>query len=132
MRMRNLLTILAVSMFLVLMVLLPAADPGSKDDPLATIGYIERYAQFVRIDVAAGQSLRLGLGCEFIIAEPLLGEVNVRELDPMRDTVLDLTSGAPLGLAVLKPAHHYLNAGTHDIFLRPEEDVAMLLRGEWK
>jgi len=129
---RNLRIAGKVALGLAAALLLLAAEPGSKDDPLATVGYVERYAQFVRVNVAAGQSLRLGVGTEFIITEPLLGEITVRELDPMRDTVLDLTAGTTLGLAVLIPAHHYINASTHDIFLRPEEEVALLLRGEWK
>lgn len=129
---RKLWLAIKVALGLAAVLLLMAAEPGSKDDPLATVGYVERYAQFVRVNVAASQSLRLGVGTEFIMAEPLLGEVAVRELDPMRDTVLDLSAGATLGLAVLTPAHHYINASTHDIFLRPEEEVALLLRGEWK
>lgn len=129
---RNLWIAGKVALGLAAVLLLMAAEPGSKDDPLATVGYVERYAQFVRVNVAAGESLRLGVGTEFIMAEPLLGEVAVRELDPMRDTVLNLTTGTPLGLAVLSPVHHYINAGTHDIFLRPEEEVVLMLRGEWK
>ena len=109
-----------------------AAEPGSKDDPLATVGYIARHAQFVRQDVTAGQSLRLMPGAELIIAEPVLSEISVREFDPLRDTLLDLTEGKPAQLARLTTGHHYINGSNHDIFLRPDEEIVMLLRGDWR
>ena len=43
-----------------LLTLALAAEPGSKDDPLATVTYVREHAQFVRVDIAAGRSLRLG------------------------------------------------------------------------
>jgi len=109
-----------------------AAEPGSKEDPLATISYVARHAQFVRLEAAANQSLRLMPGAELIIAEPQFSEVAVREFDPLRDTLLDLTEGRPVQLARLAAGHHYINASNHDVFLRPEEESVLLLRGDWR
>jgi len=109
-----------------------AAEPGSKEDPLATISYVARHAQFVRLEAAADQSLRLLPGAELIIAEPQFSEITVREFDPLRDTLLDLTEGRPVQLDRLAAGHHYINASNHDIFLRPEEETVWLLRGDWR
>lgn len=109
-----------------------AAEPGSKEDPLATVGYVARHAQFVRQDVTAGQSLRLMPGAELIIVEPMLSEISVREFDPLRDTLLDLTEGKPVQLARITSGHHYINGSNHDIFLRPDEETTMLMRGDWR
>ena len=109
-----------------------AAEPGSKEDPLATVSYVESHAQFTRLDLAAGHSLRLGTGAELVIAEPAFAEVSVSELDPLRDSLLDLTEGKPVQLATLKSSHHYINASNHDVFIRPAEETVVLLRGEWK
>jgi hypothetical protein len=98
-----------------------AAEPGSKEDPLATISYVARHAQFVRQEAVAGQSLRLMPGAELIIAEPQFSDVVVGEFDPLRDALLDLTEGRPVQLAQLTAGHHYIN-GSHDVFLRPEEE----------
>jgi hypothetical protein len=109
-----------------------AAEPGGKEDPLATISYVGRYAQFSRVECAARRSLRLGTGAELVIVDPVFEEIAVRELDPLRDTLMDLTLGTPVQLAVLTAGHHYVNASNHDIFVRPDEDIVLLLRGEWK
>lgn len=109
-----------------------AAEPGSKEDPLATISYVARHAQFVRQELVADQSLRLMPGAELIIAEPQFSEIAVREFDPLRDSLLDLTEGRLAQLPRLAAGHHYINSSNHDIFLRPEEEVVMLLRGDWR
>lgn len=109
-----------------------AAEPGSKEDPLATISYVARHAQFVRQEVVAGQSLRLMPGAELIIAEPQFSEIDVREFDPLRDSLLDLTDGRPAQLARLTTGHLYINTSNHDVFLRPDEEVVMMLRGDWR
>ena len=46
-----------------------AAEPGGKEDPLATISYVGRYAQFSRVECAARRSLRLGTGAELVTAK---------------------------------------------------------------
>ena len=123
---------MALAMGALLVGLAMAAEPGSKEDPLATIGYVGRYAQFTRVDCAAQRRLRLGTGAELVIVDPAFQEIEVRELDPLRDTVIDLTLGAPVQLGVLAAGHHYVNGSNHDVFLRPAQDVVLLLRGEWK
>ncbi len=109
-----------------------AAEPGGKEDPLATISYVGRYAQFSRVECAARRSLRLGTGAELVIVDPAFEEIAVREFDPLRDTLVDLTEGTPVQLAVLIAGHHYVNGSNHDVFLRADEDIVLLMRGEWK
>ena len=109
-----------------------AADPGSKEDPLVTVGYVAGHAQFVRHDLLAGDSVRLGSGAEFVIADPLYAEIPVSDVDPLRDTILDLSAGEPLTQPRLLSSHHYLNASAHDVFIKPDTDTVLLLRGEWK
>lgn len=109
-----------------------AAEPGSKDDPLATVLYVQRHAQFARFEVETGRSLRLGTGAELVVADPAFSEIAVSEFDPLRDTLLDLTTGAPLQLPALTAGHHYLNASSHDVFIRADEELVVMLRGEWK
>ena len=112
--------------------LLLAADPGSKEDPLATLSYVQRYAQFSRQELPRGYSLRLGIGAELVPADALQGALSVRGLDGLRDDLLDLTTGERCSGSQLLPGHHYANAGTHDIFLTLETEASVLLRGEWK
>ena len=109
-----------------------AADPGSKEDPLATVSYVQQRGMFSLLQLRAGTSLRLGTGAELIVTQPAGGQVLVEELDPLRDELLDLTEGSLVSQKLLYPAHHYVNGSGHDIFLRPQSDVSLLLRGEWK
>jgi hypothetical protein len=109
-----------------------AADPGSKEDPLATLSYVQRYAQFTRQELPAGRSLRLGVGAELVLADTLQGAQACQGLDGMKDDLLDLTTGERCNSAQLSPAHHYINASAHDIFLVFPAETAVLLRGEWK
>jgi len=109
-----------------------AADPGGKDDPLATVSYIAKHAQFVREEAEAGRSLRLGPGTELVIVEPAYTDLAVREFDPLRDTLIDLTAGTPVQLSSLAAGHHYVNASNHDVFVELDTETVLLLRGEWK
>jgi hypothetical protein len=109
-----------------------AADPGSKDDPLATVSYIAANAQYNRVDLAAGQSLRLGRNAELIIVG-LQGEgFEASEFNPRNDTLIDLSQG---GLAVsntILANHLYVNGSNHDLFFKFQKNLTVLLRGEWK
>ncbi len=129
---RRLAGLLLAGTALLGLALILAADPGSKDDPLATLSYVQRYAQFTRQELPSGASLRLGIGAELVPADVLQGPLAVRGLDNLRDDLLDLTTGERCGTAQLLPGHHYINAGTHEVFLNFETPAAMLLRGEWK
>ena len=109
-----------------------AADPGSKEDPLATVSYVQQRGMFTLQDFPAGTSIRLGTGAEIVVVTPSSTQLAVDELDPLRDELLDLTDGRRVDMQVLMPAHHYVNGSGHDIFLRPMGDCSLLLRGEWK
>jgi hypothetical protein len=109
-----------------------AADPGSKEDPLATLSYVQRYAQFSRLELPAGRSLRLGIGAELVLADTLQGAQECRGLDGMKDDLLDLSTGERCAVPLLTPGHLYVNASAHDIFLTFPAETVVLLRGEWK
>jgi hypothetical protein len=109
-----------------------AADPGSKDDPLATVSYVNSHAQFTRHELASGQSLRLGTGTEMVITSPAYQEIKVDGLDGLRDDLINLTTGEQVGNGILTAYHHYINASNHDVFIKPGCDVILLVRGEWK
>jgi hypothetical protein len=109
-----------------------AADPGSKEDPLATVSYVQQRGMFTLQQFRAGTSIRLGTGAELVVTQPVSGQVLIEEFDPLRDELLDLSEGALVSQKVMFPAHHYVNGSGHDIFLRPQSDVSLLVRGEWK
>lgn len=109
-----------------------AAEPGSKDDPLATISYVKQYAQFVEVLLPPNESLRLGQGTEFLIIDAQDSVVHAQEFDPLRDELIDMTGGAPVLGQELAVYHHYLNASNHDIFLRMAGETRLMVRGEWK
>jgi hypothetical protein len=121
---------------LVTMLLIPpaglAAEPGSKDDPLATVGYVERFAQFNAVTLPARQSLRIGVGTEFVIVNAGDSLIRTTEFKPLHDELIDLTGGEPVLIEELAVYHHYLNASSHDIFFRFEGETTLMIRGSWK
>jgi len=109
-----------------------AADPGSKDDPLATVSYVEANAQFNRVELSAEQSLRIGRNAEMVIIG-LQGEgFETTEFNPLSDTLIDLSQGSLAVSNTILANHHYLNGSNHDLFFRFRSPVTVLLRGEWK
>lgn len=121
-----------VGLGLLLAAIALAAEPGSKDDPLATVTYVKRYSAFTRVELPAKQGLRLGQGAELVIPG-LQGEnYSVSEFDPSRDDLIDLSDGTLTVSRILLANHHYLNASSHDIFLKFEESLPVMVRGEWK
>jgi len=109
-----------------------AAEPGSKDDPLATVGYVERFAQYNSVTLPARQSLRVGVGTEFVLVEAGGSTVRTTEFKPLHDELVDMTEGAPVLVEELNEYHHYLNASGHDIFFRFESETTLFIRGTWK
>ncbi|MEZ5337944.1 MAG: hypothetical protein R3F46_06725 [bacterium] len=131
-RQRLLLATLFAAVLLLAMHGVLGADPGSKEDPLATVSYVQHRGMFTLQQFRSGTSIRLGTGAELVLAQPGSGQVVVEGLDLQRDELLDLSLGERLGQSVLVSAHHYVNASGHDVFIRPASDCALLLRGEWK
>mgnify|MGYP001285236800 CR=1 FL=1 len=127
---------LAVAVVGALMIALPpagiAAEPGSKDDPLATVGYVERFAQYNTVTLPARQSLRVGVGTEFVITNAADSTIRASEFKPLHDELIDLTDGEPVLIEELAVYHHYLNASSHDIFFRFDNETTLLIRGSWK
>jgi hypothetical protein len=109
-----------------------AAEPGSKDDPLATVGYVEKFAQYNSVTLPARQSLRVGKGTEFVINSAAQNTLTTSEFKPLHDELLDLSEGAPVLVEELQVYHHYLNASSHDIFLRFDSETTLMIRGSWK
>ena len=109
-----------------------AAEPGSKSDPLATVGYVQRYAQFTSQRQPAGESIRLAQGAEFVIVGTQVMSIGTTKFNPLHDDLADLSAGNPARNQALLPYHHYVNASNHDIFIAFDTEVELLLRGEWK
>ena len=124
------LTILGCALWAVCTVAL--ADPGSKEDPLATVSFVQKKAQFVRRILPAGTSLRLGVGCELVVVDPAFEQLRADQLDPLRDQLVDLTAGKLADAPAIETQHHYVNGSSHDVFLRFDREATVLLRGEWK
>jgi hypothetical protein len=109
-----------------------AAGPGSAQDPLATVGYVQRCAQFQRVELAAGQPLRLGEGAELVLIEPRGQLLSLRGYDSLRDLLVNLSTGEPLAGSSLGAFQHYLNGSSHELVLRLDADATALVRGVWK
>jgi hypothetical protein len=127
-----LLLALALGAGLAVLGLARAADPGSKDDPLATLSYVQRYSSFTRHELAAGQILLLRPGAELVIADSGGQGLEFAGLDPLRDALLNLSAGEPAASATLLPYAHYVNASTHELKLKPARAAVLLLRGDWR
>ena len=117
---------------LLLAAIVLAAEPGSKDDPLATVTYVKRYSAFTRVELDTKQGVRLGQGAELVIPG-LQGEsYTASEFDPARDDLIDLSEGRLTVSKTLLSNHHYLNASSHDVFLKFDTSLPVMIRGEWK
>lgn len=121
-----------VGLGLLLAAIALAAEPGSKDDPLATVTYVKRYSAFTRVELDAKQGLRLGQGAELVLPGLQGDNFAVSEFDPLRDDLIDLSVGSLTVSKILLANHHYLNASSHDVFLKFETSLPILVRGEWK
>jgi hypothetical protein len=109
-----------------------AADPGSQKDPLATIGYVQRFAQFQHIELAADQQLKLGAGSELVLVGQAGQMIGFSGYDQFRDRLVNLSTGEAVGKGALAPFQHYMNASTHEIPLRFASEVEAWVRGVWQ
>jgi len=109
-----------------------AADPGSREDPLATVSYVTRHASFSRQLLNAGDKLTLAPGTELIVAECATTGLAVRGLEPERDTLIDMSAGTEVLDGMLIRCHHYINGAEQDLWLKLDSPAAILLRGEWQ
>lgn len=109
-----------------------AADPGSKEDPLATVSYVQRSAQFTRVEASRGQLIKLGPGSELVVADDTEEYLPLTGFDPLRDELIDLSQGGRTGTAKLLPFHHYVNASAHEIKFKLEREALLLLKGDWE
>jgi hypothetical protein len=109
-----------------------AADPGSRDDPLATVSYVQRHAGFKHVELSAGQRFRLGIGSEMVVIEPAADIIDLKGFDPLRDTLINLSEGQAVGGPGIGAHQLYLNASTHDITIVPDKPVHLMARGEWQ
>ena len=85
-----------------------------------------------RRSLPSGTSLRLGVAAEMVVVDPPYSSLDVSEMDGLRDTLLDLSEGRIAEGNKVETLHHYINASSHEIFLRFDREVTVLLRGEWK
>lgn len=110
---------------------LGAADPGSKDDPLVTMSYVQGLAKFSRSTVPAGKGVKLGPGTEFVVLDPASGPVEVRGVDQTLTGLVDLSAGQPAA-GRIEPYHHYVNAGQGDQYVKFMQETTLILRGDWR
>lgn len=109
-----------------------AADPGSQADPLATVSYVQRFAQYQHVELAAKQTLKLGAGAELVLIGPAGQIIPVSGLDQFRDRLVNLSAGDAVAAGALAPFQHYLNASTHDVALRFGAPAEAWVRGVWQ
>lgn len=126
--------LIATLLALVLLVLglIISADPGSQADPLATVSYVQRFAQFQHVQLSANKTLQLGPGSEMVLLGQAGQLVSVSGVEQLRDRLLNLSSGEPVIKGSLAPFQHYLNASTHELQLRFGADVELWVRGVWQ
>ncbi len=98
--------------------LILGADPGSQADPLATVTYVQRFAQFQHVELAANKTLKLGAGSEMVLLGQAGQLVSVSGVEQLRDRLVNLSTGEPVLKGGLAPFQHYLNASTHELQLR--------------
>jgi hypothetical protein len=129
---RSLLALALIALALLTLGLILAADPGSQADPLATVTYVQRFAQFQHLELNANQTLKLGAGSELVLLGQAGQMVSVSGVEQLRDRLLNLSSGEPVFSGSLAPFQHYLNASTHELQLRFGGDVELWVRGVWQ
>jgi len=88
--------------------------PGSRDDPIITKSYVDRYAAWRRVQIPSGGTFEVAEGTEWVVAYA---------------AVFDLTLGAPLGVTPLITAHHYLCAASESFTISFIGETQLLVRG---
>ena len=131
MRLAGPLTI-AILALVVLLGVGRAADPGSRQDPLATVSYVTRLASFARLELSAGDSLTLGPGAELVVVESPAEQVPVRGMAPECGLLVDLSAGTLVRDGMLQPYHDYVNGAAQELWLKVDLPVSVLVRGEWR
>jgi hypothetical protein len=106
-----------------------AADPGSREDPLVTVGYATQLARFQLRQLPIGQELRLPVGAELVLVSPDKKPVNAAGLNPEKNVLLNLTSGERVIVTALLANQHYVNAGPSELALRLDSKATVLVRG---
>lgn len=106
-----------------------AADPGSRDDPLVTVGYARQLASFELRQLGVGQSVTLPAGSELVLISPENKPVNAVGLSPEKNILLNLTTGERVIVTALRANQHYVNAGPVELTLRFDATVSVLVRG---
>jgi len=107
-----------------------AADPGSREDPLASISYVDRYSQFERVELGTGQSIRIGAGCEFILVEPAGRLIDLVGFNPAASVLLNLSTGNRVDGQAVQSYQLYINGGEQPFKLAAASAVTLLVRGE--
>lgn len=102
------------------------ANAGSQDDPLVTKSYVDTVMSFKPLELAKGQSVYGGEGCEIIVRG---GFVTV--IAP-KDGVADITAGKDLAQGFLAPTNHLLVISREDgRGVKAQETSWILVRGKY-
>ena len=113
----------------VALALLLAASPGTKEDPLATVSYVDRFSRFERVVYNEGDKLLLLPGAEFVLVDPSHEATQLHSFNGLKDEIIDLTLGQRLNASELAPFHHFLNASMHEVVLRPSRQLTVMIKG---
>jgi len=103
--------------------------PGSRDDPIITKSYVDRYAAWRRVQIPSGGTFEVAEGTEWVVAYAAGGAAEVTGDKAKLDKVFDLTLGAPLGVTPLITAHHYLCAASESFTISFIGETQLLVRG---
>jgi hypothetical protein len=109
-----------------------AADPGSKEDPLASVSYVTKLARFERVALPSNQAISLSPGTEFVVIEPPAELISLRGFDAKRDLLVNLSQGERVGGPAVAAYQHYLNGGTQPLAVSLASSATLLVRGEWR
>jgi hypothetical protein len=106
-----------------------AAEPGGKDDPLATVG-CRALAQYNSLALPAGQSLRVGTGAEFVIVDAEDSALATTEFEPLRQTARSERGRASAcrGAEGLPPLPQRQQPASSAL----RSETTLMIRGSWK
>ncbi len=102
------------------------ATPGTTEDPLVSKSYVDNAMSYKPLELAEGQSLLGGEGCEVIVRGGF-----VTALAP-KDGIADVTAGAEIKQGYLAPTNHLLVISREDgRGVKAQKQSWLLVRGKY-
>ncbi len=104
-------------------------EPGSKEDPLVTKTYVDWHARWRNMKLNENSFLKLGLGTQFVITEPMDHPVHLKEHNLEDAKLINLTEGEVVTESELIPLNLYIVASEQEARLTFGEDAEIIVRG---